>query len=277
MRAVVVGSTNVDLVLTVGCLPVPGETLLATSRRREAGGKGGNQAVALARLGADVRFVSAIGDDEAGQWSLAQLSAEGIDVSQVTVVPGPTGLAVVVVDESSENLIVVDPGASIQVRAPSGVAADVVLLSLEIPLDTVTQAARDAGCPVVLNAAPAHALPPELVALVDVLIVNQHELAALGTAEQLIAAGTGAVVVTRGEQGCQRTDSQGTRQWPAARCQVVDTTGAGDCFSAAIAYGVGCGWTIERSIDLALRAAARAVERPGARGGLPRMTELLED
>lgn len=267
MRAVVVGSTNVDVVLTVDSLPLAGETLLARSSRREAGGKGGNQAVALARLGADVVFVSAVGDDEAGRWSLQQL--EGIDLSQVRIVDGPTGTAVVVVDAAAENLIVVDPGANQHVLPPSAAAADVVLLSLEIPLPIVIATAVQAQCPVVLNAAPAQALPAELLEHVDVLVLNEHELTVLG-----LPTGPRTVVVTRGSEGCQVIDAGGTRDWQAVPCDVVDTTGAGDCFSAAIAFGVGAGWSMDRCIDLALRAAALSVERPGARGGLPTMAEV---
>lgn len=267
MRAVVVGSTNVDIVLSVATLPQPGETVLASAGRREPGGKGGNQAVALARLGADVTFVSAVGDDEAGRWSLDQLA--GIDLTQMRVVDAPTGTAVVVVDSGAENLIIVDPGANLQVTAPAGLAADVMLLSLEVPMATVIAAARDAECPVVLNAAPAVTLPAELLAHVDVLVLNEHELAIVGLPE-----GPDTFVVTRGSEGCRVIDAEGTRDWPAAPCEVVDTTGAGDCFSAALAFGVGSGWPIERTVDLALQAAARSVEKPGARGGLPRMADL---
>ena len=267
MRAVVVGSTNVDLVLSVAALPRPGETVLSSASRREAGGKGANQAVALARLGAAVRLVSAVGDDEDGRWSCEQLLAEGVDTSLVRVVPVPTGTAVVVVERDAENLIVVAPGANAHVISPEVLSADVVLLSLEVPLPAVLDTARLATCPVVLNAAPARVLPPELLAEVDVLIVNEHELNMVGTAHDL-------VVVTRGSQGCRAIHAGISRDWDASPAEVVDTTGAGDCFSAALAFGVGSGWPLERSIALALRAAARAVSRPGARGGLPRMAEL---
>lgn len=269
MRAVVVGSTNVDLVLSVAQLPHPGETVLATASSREPGGKGANQAVALARLGAEVSLVSAVGDDDDGGWSLDRLRE--VDVSQVRVVPTPTGRAVVVVD-GADNLIVVSAGANAHVLPPDDRAADVLLLSLEIPMSTVVASARAARCPVVLNAAPAMALPADLLQHVDVLVLNEHELATVGLPE-----GPGTFVVTRGDQGCRVIDNEGTRDWPAVPCDVVDTTGAGDCFSAAIAFGVGSGWRLDRTIELALRAAARAVEKPGARGGLPSMADLSSD
>lgn len=274
MRAVVVGSTNVDTVLTVDALPLPGETALAIASRREAGGKGANQAVALARLGADVLLVSAIGDDEPGRWSLDQLRYDGVDVAGVTPHPGtPTGTAFVLVDAGGENLIVVDQGANALVVAPMSLDADVLLLSLEIPIGTVIAAATRCAAPVVLNAAPAQPLPAELLAQVDVLVLNEHEAEALGGASALLAAGPDLVIVTRGDQGCTVLDADGERSWPAVPCDVVDTTGAGDCFSAAVAFGIGNGWPLEQTISLALTAAARAVAAAGARGadlsGLP--------
>lgn len=280
MRACVVGSTNVDLVLEVPALPLPGETALAVASRRSAGGKGANQAAALARLGCEVRFVSAVGDDEPGHWSLAQLAVEGIDLSAVPALSGiPTGLAVVVVDSSGENSIVVAPGANSHVLAPSSYdGLDVLLLSLEVPLTTVTDAAlgaRAAGVPVVLNAAPARPLPSALLRSLDVLVLNEHELAFLGvSAEGLRAQGPGSVVVTQGAAGCLVVDASGTRALAATRSQVVDTTGAGDCFAAALACGLGSGWSLDRSAHLAVVAAGLSIGGRGARGGLPSWEQL---
>ena len=277
MRVCVVGSTNVDLVLTVAVLPRAGETLLADSSRRDAGGKGANQAVALARLGAEVQFVSAIGADEEGRWSQAQLAAEGIGLSDVAVLAVPTGVAVVLVDGKGENLIVVAPGANSHVIAPSSYdGVDVALLSLEIPLDTVIATAARAhalGIPVVLNAAPAAELPASLLRTVDVLVVNEHELSSREP-EALRTAGATAVVVTRGAAGCLLIDASGSREVPATRSAVVDTTGAGDCFAAALAFGVGQGWTIDRCARLAVAAAGLSIGGHGARGGLPRAEDL---
>ncbi len=271
VRATVVGSTNVDLVMRVPTLPAPGETVLGDSRR-EAGGKGGNQAVALARLGAQVRFVSAVGDDPEGWWSRAQLTAGGVDPSDVTTVDAPTGLAVVLVDEQGENSIVVSPGANLLVAPPGDVDADVLLLSLEVPLSVVAAAAtaaRRSGVPVVLNAAPAQSLPASLLAEVDVLIVNETEWAALG--EPAVAA----VVITRGSRGCLVV--QGDQRWelPAVPVNVVDTTGAGDCFAAAVAWGVGSRSSLADAVRFANQAAALSVTASGARGGLPTQHEVL--
>ncbi|MDP9181315.1 MAG: ribokinase [Actinomycetota bacterium] len=271
VRACVVGSTNVDLVLQVPALPAAGETVLSVDSRREAGGKGGNQAVALARLGAEVRFVSAVGDDADGRWSVELLAAEGVDVTDVATVDAPTGLAVVTVDATGENSIVVSQGANALVAAPLHFDADVLLVSLEVPLSTIEQSvalARRLAVPVVLNAAPAQALPAALLDDVDVLIVNEPEWATLGR------TATGRVVVTLGSQGCRVIDGGQERQVPAVPVEVVDTTGAGDCFAAALAYGIGLGHPLEQACRLAVRAAAFSVTAAGARGGLPNLALL---
>ena len=274
MRACVVGSTNVDLVVSVPHLPLPGATVLATSSRREAGGKGANQASALAWLGADVDFVSAVGDDADGAWSLAQLASAGVDTAQVLLsAHAPTGQAVVMVDPDGENAIVVSAGANALVTAPGAIDAEVVLLSLEVPLAGVTHTALLAGdraVPVVLNAAPAQVLPAELLSAISVLIVNEEELTALGgNAHRLLAGGPLAVVVTLGSAGCRIVEAAGERVLPAERADVVDTTGAGDCFAAALAYGTGRGWPLERSCRLALAAGATAVSARGSAGWPP--------
>lgn len=269
VRACVVGSTNVDLVLAVPHLPRPGESVLGHDGQRLPGGKGGNQAVALARLGAQVTFVSAVGADADGEWSRALLAAEGIDVTDVAVVDAPTGLAVVMVDARGENSIVVAPGANAQVDAPAVVDVDVVLLSLEISLATVTAVALQAQVPVVLNAAPAQYLPPELLAAVDVLVVNETEWETLGRPT------SGAVVVTLGAGGCRVLTASGSMDLDAVPVEVVDTTGAGDCFAAALAYGVGHGWPLPEAAAFANRAAALSVQAVGARGDLPSLAQVL--
>ena len=271
-RAVVVGSTNVDLVMAVQDLPSPGETVLATSTRREPGGKGGNQAVALARLGLDVRFVSAVGDDPDGWWSRAQLNEAGVDVTDVATVEEPTGLAVIAVDALGENSILVSPGANVTVRAPDHIDADVVLLSLEVPLDTVAATAslaRRLAVPVVLNAAPAQPLPAELLAAVDVLVVNEAEWESLGRPTG------GRVLVTLGAAGCQVIEDGSSSTLPAVPVEVVDTTGAGDCFAAAVAFGVAQGFGIGDAAIFATRAAALSVTAHGARGFLPTHDQVV--
>jgi ribokinase len=273
VRACVVGSTNVDLVHDVPVLPRPGETVLSPSWRREGGGKGANQAVGLSRLGAQVRFVSAVGDDEPGRWSLDLLRGAGLDVADVRVTPAPTGQALVLVDPHGENCIVVSPGANLFVTAPEHLDADVLLLSLEVPLGVVEHAAvvaRRSDVPVVLNAAPAQPLPATLLDAVDVLVVNETEWTALG--EPALPA----VVVTRGARGCVVLEGGRAAELPAVPvADVVDTTGAGDCFAAALAWGLGSGLELGDAARFAARAAALSVTAPGARGGLPTHDEVL--
>jgi ribokinase len=281
MRAVVVGSLNMDLVLSVPALPSQGQTLLSRSRDRFPGGKGANQAVALSRLGAGVAMVGAVGHDPDGAELLAALEAAGVSTRHVSRRPmDPTGLAVVCVAPDGDNAIVVAPGANATLtpgdlataaRALSG--AGLLLLQLEIPLETVQAAARagrDHGALVVLNAAPAMDLPDGLLASVDVLVVNDGEAAALVGGEPRDAAarlrqrGPPVVVVTRGGQGCVVADDRGVTALPADPVEVVDTTGAGDCFAAALGFGLAGGRDARQAARFAAAAAALAVTRPGA-------------
>jgi ribokinase len=278
VRVAVVGSINADLVLRVPTLPVGGVTMPATDLRRLPGGKGANQAVALARLGAEVAMVGAVGDDDDGRWLLRVLRDEGIDVDAVAVLAdAPTGLAVVVVDDAAENAIVVVPGANAAVTtsgaagALSGAAA--VLMQLEIPTGAVAAAAglgRAAAATVVLNAAPAVSLPDEVLSLVDVLIVNAseaHALAGAGNPEacaaRLRARGPSKVVVTMGAEGVVIDDGNAIHL-PAFPVEALDTTGAGDCFAAAFTHAIAGGQTAAAAARYASAAAAIAVTRAGA-------------
>ncbi|MBF9134847.1 ribokinase, partial [Plantactinospora sp. S1510] len=186
VRVVVVGSTNLDLVVTTTTLPRPGETVLGNALRTVPGGKGANQAVAAARAGASCAFIGAIGRDGFADQLRANLAESNVDVRGLRDVPGPSGVALIAVDASAENLIVVAPGANGELTSladPDRVAveaADVLLCQLEVPLSAVVQAARwarGAGTTVVLNAAPARPLPAELLDAVDLLVVNQVEAA----------------------------------------------------------------------------------------------------
>jgi ribokinase len=212
-RVIVVGSVNVDLVVVAPRLPGPGETVTGGDVARHHGGKGGNQAVAAARLGADVAFVGAVGDDDFGMAARAALVAEGIDVTHLLVAPRPTGVALIVVDERAENLIAVAPGANASPTAASVTAAllalvigpgDVVLVSCEIPPEAIRSAlaaARAARAISVLNPAPADGLDPATIALAHVLTPNESELALLaGAATGGPGAGADAGAATAGEQ-----------------------------------------------------------------------------
>jgi ribokinase len=265
-RVVVLGSLNVDHVVAVDRHPRPGETVLADGPvQRFAGGKGGNQAVAAAAAGAQVAMVGAVGEDEAGRAYLDRLSSRSIGVSGVRVVPGATtGQAWVTVDPSGENAIVVIPGANREVASPElGVGpGDVLLVQLEIPLVAVARAVRAAhaaGARVVVNAAPYAALPLDVAALADPLVVNEPEAMLLADSGVVPAS----VLVTFGAAGCawdgERFDAI---RVPAE--EVVDTTGAGDAFCGALAAALAEGTDRAEAVSRATRAGAEAVRRQGA-------------
>ena len=279
VRALVVGSVNVDLHVRVPDHPRPGETVLASAFDRLPGGKGGNQAAALARLGARVRLHAAVGDDADGQWSLDQLAGAGVDISTVVRCAGPaTGCAVVMVEDGGGNRIVVVPGANVELPAVTSVGdVDVVVAQLEVPVDVVSDAlaaARRAGVLTVLNAAPALPLPAAVLADVDVLVVNGPELAVLA-ADGDPADLARAVVVTLGADGATVYADGGVVRVPAPSVDVVDTTGAGDCFVAALAFDLARGHHVTQAAEFACRAAALSVTGLGARGALPTLAEVV--
>lgn len=291
MRAVVVGSLNMDLVLGVPEIPIRGQTLLSRSLDRSPGGKGANQAVALARLDAQVEMVGAVGKDSDGAVLLHALQAVGVSTRFVAERPAATtGLAVVCVDPGGDNAIIVAPGANaslgpddLRAAAAALHRADLLLLQLEIPLESVLAAARlgrEGGALVVLNAAPAAKVPGDLVASVGVLVVNEGEAAALGgrgapgeVASHLRERGPGIVVVTLGGNGCVVADDRGVASLPAYPAPVVDTTGAGDCFAAAFGFGLAEGRSARQAAQLASAAAALAVTRRGAQA-MPSRVEV---
>jgi ribokinase len=278
MKAVVVGSLNMDLRLSVPELPIRGQTLLSRSLDRSPGGKGANQAVALARLDAQVEMVGAVGKDSDGAALLQALRAVGVSTRFVAERPAtPTGLAVVCVDPDGDNAIIVAPGANaslgpddVHAAAAALDRADLLLLQLEIPLESVLVAARlgtEHGALVVLNAAPATMVPGDVVASVGVLVVNQ------GEARRLRERGPGIVVVTLGGDGCVVADERGVASLPAYPAPVVDTTGAGDCFAAAFGFGLAEGRSPGHAARLASAAAALAVGRQGAQA-MPSRVEI---
>jgi len=300
-RVVIVGSVNVDLVVIASRLPGPGETVTGGDVARYHGGKGGNQAVAAARLGARVAFVGAVGEDDFGAAARAALAAEGIDVSHLATVARPTGVALIVVDARAENLIAVAPGANASPTAASVAAAlealavgpgDVVLASCEIPPEAVRAAlarARAVGATSVLNPAPADGLDPATIALADVLTPNQAELALLAAApdagagdvevlaRRLLTRGVGrrSVVVTLGAAGALAVPGDGpATAIPAPHVVSVDTTGAGDAFNGALAAGLAAGLPLGAAVRRAVTAAGLSTTRAGARGGLPTASEL---
>jgi ribokinase len=280
----VVGSINLDVVVAVERHPAPGETVIGCDRRELPGGKGANQAVAAARLGAAVALVGRVGSDTAGARLRAGLAGEGVDVAYVREDPdAPTGMALIAVDAAGENTIVVSLGANARVGAGDVAAArellagaQVVLLQNEVPQEAVAAAIEAARGTVVLNPAPARAL----AAPVDVLVPNRGELEALaGRAGDPVAlarslAGARAVVVTLGADGAVVVEGDRAERVAAPRVQAVDTTGAGDAFCGALAQALADGATLVEAARWAVRAAAASVTRPGAQGGLPRRGDV---
>ena len=278
MSVVIVGSGNVDLVSQVERIPEPGETVLSTGFATHAGGKGNNQATAAARAGARTTFVGAFGDDDNGARLRASLTDSGAH-PLVRTSSEPTGTALIVVAKSGENSIVVNAGANATLTdltdtERAAIAdADVVLLQLEIPLDTVIEAATTATGTVVLNAAPAQPLPRDLLDNVDLLIVNEHEAALLGGADELLTV-VPRLVVTLGAEGALVRTRESTTTVPGIKVDVVDTTGAGDTFCGALVARLDEGATLDEAVRFATVAAALSVGRPGAVPAIPTREEI---
>lgn len=299
---VVVGSVNADLIARVRSRPAPGETVLGDSLVVLAGGKGANQAVAAALLGARVTLVSAVGDDAFAAPATATLRSAGVDLAALDVVAGPTGIAMITVADDGENSIVVLPGANgavgpgiVAEHADAIGAAAVVVLQCEIPGGATEAAARAAGGRVLLNLAPALPLDPEVVRLADPLVVNEHEargalailrdgaLVADGddharVARDLLAAGVRSAVVTLGRAGALvAVPGREVVAVPAPTVTAVDTTGAGDAFVGALAHRLAEGDGLVEAARFAVRVGAYAVTGQGAQASYPRATDTLPD
>ena len=264
----VVGSANLDLVARTERLPRPGETVTGASFARIPGGKGANQAVAAARLGADVRFVGAVGRDDFARQALEAMRHDGVR-ADVVELDAPTGIALIVVDDTGENTIVVAPGANAELR-PEHVQvgeADAVLCQLEIPLDTVAEAARQARF-LCLNAAPARTVPAELLARVDLLVVNRYELETLGAQEGFVALTLGAEGAVLLEGGAEVARAE------PPPVEAVDGTAAGDAFTACLLVSLLEGRPRDEALRRACAAGALAASRPGAQPSLPTAAEI---
>ena len=264
----VVGSVNLDLVTRAERLPRPGETLTDASFDRYPGGKGANQAVAAARLGAEVTFVGCVGDDPFADEALAGLRAAKVDL-RVDTVDAPTGVASILVDEAGENVIVVAPGANRSVRAPRFGGGETVLCQLEIPVETVVECAATAG-PFWLNAAPAIRIPMNLVERADVVVVNRYELDELPTTPAVAA-------VTLGEEGAALLeDGRETARARPPKVEAVDGTAAGDAFVACLVVSRLEGRPWDEALRRSCAAGALAASRAGAQPSLPTAAEIDE-
>ena len=303
-QVTVLGSLNMDISVTVPRLPEPGATVLGSAACFTPGGKGANQAVAAARLGASVRMAGCVGDDDFGRQLLAALREENVDAGDVRTVAGvPTGLAMISVDPAGENLITVAPGANHEVGAGEVAAAasspgDVLVICAEIPVPAIkavlarARGVSGSGARCVLNLAPAPAEAAAIVADgVDWLVVNETEAAAVlgrkveGLADAgqaaagLLAAGARHAVVTAGAHGAALAPGTGPEGAPltieAFRVEAVDTVGAGDTFVGALAVALAAGVPSGEAVRAAAAAGATAATRPGAQAGMPRPADIL--
>jgi ribokinase len=296
---VVIGSLNLDLVVAVPKLPQPGETVAGRSAERAPGGKGANQAVAAARLGADVRLAGLVGDDAFGSDLRSAVAAHGVDVAHVAVLErSSTGMAFITVEKGGENMITIAAGANgaLTPGALGGSAglrellrgAGALLLQLEIPVATCVAAAETAGglgVPVVLNAAPApRGVTPELTRLLrltDALVVNETEAAALaGSADPtaLLSLGPSVAVVTLGRRGATADDGMGRIDVPGFAVHSVDSVGAGDAFCGQFVLAHAAGTPLAEAVRRSCAAGALATTAPGAQSASPtraRVEELM--
>lgn len=296
-NVVVIGSLNMDLVTRAPRLPKGGETLIGHSFATVSGGKGANQAVAAARLGARVAMVGCVGNDDYGVQLREALLAEQIDCQAVSTVEDSSGVALIVVDDNSQNAIVIVAGAN-GAMTPAVIdrfdavlqAADVIICQLEIPDATVGHAlkrARALGKTVILNPAPASLpLPADWFAAIDYLIPNESEASALSglpvdslqsaesAASQLIAMGAGKVIITLGAQGSLFANGKGFEHFPAPKVQAVDTTAAGDTFVGGFAAALASGKSEAEAIRYGQVAAALSVTRAGAQPSIPTMSDV---
>ncbi|PYY72604.1 ribokinase [Pseudomonas jessenii] len=296
-KVVVIGSLNMDLVTRAPRLPKGGETLIGHSFATVSGGKGANQAVAAARLGAQVSMIGCVGDDAYGEALRGALLAEQIDCQAVSTVEGSSGVALIVVDDNSQNTIVIVPGANGELTAEAIdrfdsviQAADVLICQLEVPDASVGHAlkrGRELGKTVILNPAPAsRPLPVDWYASIDYLIPNESEASALSgvsvdslesaqtAATKLIALGAGKVIITLGAQGSLFADGQRFEHFPAPVVQAVDTTAAGDTFVGGFAAALAAGKDEVQAIRFGQVAAALSVTRAGAQPSIPALSDV---
>ena len=279
--------------------PSPGETVLAKGYRVDFGGKGSNQAVACARLGANVSFIAKIGQDNFGGMALSLHREQRVDIDSVIQVPGqPTGVGFIVVDADGNNCITIDPGAndlltadevsqSLKTLTPEAV----VLTQLEIPVEAAAAAmarGREKRALTILNPAPARTLPDSVLRLVDVLTPNQSEAKVLvgqspdaamepeAAAQELLRRGVKQVVITQGDRGALIATANSSRRIPAIKVSAEDTTGAGDSFNAGLAVALSCGENLDDAVRFAVVTGGLAVTREGVVPSLPTRNEVLQ-
>ncbi len=296
MSVAILGSLNLDVVFSCKTLPAAGETILCSTVVSGPGGKGLNQAVAARRAGCDVRLIGAVGDDPNGDSLLSFLAKEGINTDSIVRLEGvSTGLAHIVVDQTGENSIVVASGANKAIKEEASaidhVVAPVFLTQLEVELGAVAaflSQGRRKGARTILNAAPAIMEASAVFEQVDIVIVNENELAQFSSAQcqngeeslvtwaarKIISRADQTIVVTLGALGTQIVDSNTSLRIPARAVKAIDTTGAGDCFCGVLAAGIAGGLPMVDAVRRANMAASLAVQRAGAAVAMPEETEI---
>lgn len=299
MNVTVVGSYGVGMTMRLPRVPVAGETVLGGEFRSGHGGKGSNQAVGASRLGADVALLTAVGDDSIGRQAREMWATEGVDATATITAPAATMVGMILVEPSGENRIIIATGALDHLRpehvrdfAPQLSRADIAVVSLEIPLDTAAAALRtahEAGTRTLLNPAPAQQIPDEVWPHIDVLTPNRTEASILlglspdaatpaDELVQLLHERSGAtVVLTLGAEGALIRDDDGLTTVAAVPAtEVVDTTGAGDAFTAALAVELAAGRSVHDAVTFATRVGAYAVAHHEVFPGLPHRADLEE-
>lgn len=295
-KILVIGSSNTDLIAKVERFPVAGETITGKLFMQAMGGKGANQALAAHRSGGDVSFVTCLGSDANGRNALQYYAAEGLDVSlALKVEDAPTGTAMILVNDEGENVIVITPGANHKL-SPAYISnlnaeisnASMVMLQMEIPFETVLKVceiARRHNTPVLLNVAPARKIDKDLIALIDILVVNEteieticgHQIAVEGeerVMDLLLDAGARTVILTLGKRGCIVKNKNFCEHISAYEVDTVDSTAAGDTFCGALVAQLGAGVDMVEAIRFATAAAAICVTRIGAQPSIPKEKEI---
>lgn len=294
---VVVGSSNTDMVIKTLKLPVPGETILGGNFFMNPGGKGANQAVAAARLGGKVSFIAKIGDDVFGKQARNLFERENINTKYLVTDPGhPSGIALITVDDKGENSIVVASGSNgyllqsdIDLAYEEILKSDIVLMQLEIPLETVIYVANiafDGGKKVILNPAPALKITDDLLSKLYMITPNEIEAELISgipvkdinsatlAARNLYERGVKVVIITLGSKGALLFTGKEAKLIPSPKVEAVDTTAAGDVFNGAIAVAISKGMELEKAVEFACNAAAISVTRMGAQASAPFLKEI---
>ena len=299
-KIVVIGSSNTDMVVTSVKMPLPGETVMGNEFDIIAGGKGANQAVAAARAGGDVSFIAKVGNDDFGKQAIEGYKKDNIDTKNIFIDEDkPSGVAVIIVDETTgQNSIVVAPGSNGNLSVDDILSvesvisgADVLLVQLEVPIETVLaalQIAHKNDVKTILNPAPAQKLTDELLSLVDIITPNETETQLLiginptnendihDAATQLLKKVNGTVLITLGSKGVYYLSKNGNEAFvPTIKVDAVDTTAAGDVFNGYFAAGLAAGKQFDEAIKIANRAAAISVTQKGAQPSIPKKPDVL--